>query len=542
MAFNGSGLFVRLYNWVFDRDNSIKIQAQRMDDEMDGFATGLSNCVTADGQTTTTAIIPFALGISTPSITVTSQRLAKTANYTVVNANKSKVLALGGTTCFTLTFTAASGYDADFRVTVLNEDTGRAKIVDLNGTTFFLFPLQSVTVYASNSVWYADRPGRWKITAPVTVYVRTDGDDDNDGLANTSAGAFLTLQQAWTWALAYIDISGFYLTIQVADGTYTSASYVLDAGSMLVGQQNDSHVQIVGNITTPANCILAGDLAGVVINQNARVWLQGFRFKSSAGVGISVTQDAWCAYSYVDFNDCAVAHYSANKAGQIYDNGNISITHSAPVHGIISDAAVGYETIGTTTLVGTPGFAGGYIVCNQGGKFTHHTKTYSGAATGPRFNAINGGIISAATQTVLPGNAAGTLDDTSIFIPGDSSDTSGLYPGWQTFTPVVTPGSTGAITTGTCTCRYKTEQRSRTVVMTLPISANTATGWFAVTIPGSPKADGAATGVWALGGSGAGALGVSITAGFATITLVKYDGTVPTGTGTIQLTFEFELS
>lgn len=59
MAFNGSGVFVRLYNWVNDRNNGIKIQATRMDNEMDGMATGLSTCMTKDGQSTPTANIPL---------------------------------------------------------------------------------------------------------------------------------------------------------------------------------------------------------------------------------------------------------------------------------------------------------------------------------------------------------------------------------------------------------------------------------------------------------------------------------------------------
>lgn len=59
MAFNGAGLFVRLYNWVQDRNNGIKILATRMDAEMDGFATGLSTCITKDGQQTVMANIPF---------------------------------------------------------------------------------------------------------------------------------------------------------------------------------------------------------------------------------------------------------------------------------------------------------------------------------------------------------------------------------------------------------------------------------------------------------------------------------------------------
>jgi hypothetical protein len=50
MAFNGSGTFNRLYNWVNDRDNNVKILASKMDQEMDGFATGLSNCITRNGE------------------------------------------------------------------------------------------------------------------------------------------------------------------------------------------------------------------------------------------------------------------------------------------------------------------------------------------------------------------------------------------------------------------------------------------------------------------------------------------------------------
>ena len=60
MPFNGSGLFERVYNWATDKANGIKIRADRMDAEMDGFATGLSNTITKDGQTAITANIPFA--------------------------------------------------------------------------------------------------------------------------------------------------------------------------------------------------------------------------------------------------------------------------------------------------------------------------------------------------------------------------------------------------------------------------------------------------------------------------------------------------
>lgn len=60
MSFNGSGVFLRLYNWVNDAAANIKIRADRMDAEFNGIATGLTNCITKDGQTTVTANLPMA--------------------------------------------------------------------------------------------------------------------------------------------------------------------------------------------------------------------------------------------------------------------------------------------------------------------------------------------------------------------------------------------------------------------------------------------------------------------------------------------------
>ncbi len=59
MPFNGSGTFNRIFNWQDDADNNIDIEPDRMDGEDDGFATGLSNCIAKDGQTTITANIPL---------------------------------------------------------------------------------------------------------------------------------------------------------------------------------------------------------------------------------------------------------------------------------------------------------------------------------------------------------------------------------------------------------------------------------------------------------------------------------------------------
>jgi hypothetical protein len=59
MAYNGTGLFQRLYSWANDAVGGILIRADRMDAEMDGFASGLSNAITRDGQGKPTATIDW---------------------------------------------------------------------------------------------------------------------------------------------------------------------------------------------------------------------------------------------------------------------------------------------------------------------------------------------------------------------------------------------------------------------------------------------------------------------------------------------------
>lgn len=59
MAFNGSGVFVRLYSWVAQQTAGFKIDSVKMDAEDNGFATGLSQCITTNGQSLVTADTPW---------------------------------------------------------------------------------------------------------------------------------------------------------------------------------------------------------------------------------------------------------------------------------------------------------------------------------------------------------------------------------------------------------------------------------------------------------------------------------------------------
>lgn len=108
MAFNGSGVFSRLFNWVTDKTNLVPVTASRMDSEMDGMATGLSSCLVKDGQQTATARIPFALGVSSMAGSVSSASYAQTndANTGLYFPNTDEIgLTAGGTAVLTSTAT-----------------------------------------------------------------------------------------------------------------------------------------------------------------------------------------------------------------------------------------------------------------------------------------------------------------------------------------------------------------------------------------------------------------------------------------------------
>ena len=97
MPFNGSGLFVRAYNWVQDKANGILVTASRMDGDSDGFATGLSNCMTRDGQSPATADIPMggfkltglANGVAATDATTVGQVQSLVAAETFFNIGSS---------------------------------------------------------------------------------------------------------------------------------------------------------------------------------------------------------------------------------------------------------------------------------------------------------------------------------------------------------------------------------------------------------------------------------------------------------------------
>ena len=121
MSFS-SGTFTRLYNFVTDKANGIRVRADRMDAELDGFATGLSKAVLKDGTQTMTADLPMAgfkiTGLGAP--TASSDAVTKTYADALSTARRETVAA-ATTANGTLATAFANGQTVD-GVTLATDD------------------------------------------------------------------------------------------------------------------------------------------------------------------------------------------------------------------------------------------------------------------------------------------------------------------------------------------------------------------------------------------------------------------------------------
>lgn len=88
MARNGTGTFVRLYDFTNDELNTLPISSLKFDNELDGMATALSDSISRDGQTTIAANIPLnsfkitGLGDATAATDALNRQSADARYYT----------------------------------------------------------------------------------------------------------------------------------------------------------------------------------------------------------------------------------------------------------------------------------------------------------------------------------------------------------------------------------------------------------------------------------------------------------------------------
>jgi hypothetical protein len=363
--------------------------------------------------------LPGRIGSSAITAALTNARLAKTGTYTVLNSDKRKTVALGGSAFYTLTVNAASGYDADFQIMVVNEDTGRGKTIAISGiTNFILYPGQSFILFNQNNTWRTIGPGRWKQGGTVNLFCDfTNGDNLNDGLAAGTGNAKKTLQSAFDAIINDFDFKGTSsgptrAVINMAAST-TDTTGIHIAGHAFVGAQGGAAVKILGGsgakVTTTGTDALAFDC-------NTQVQIQGVELSTvTSGDCIHCELGAQVyILSSVTFGACAGSHMSVNTGGRIYRNANYTVSGNATTAHMLGQGSAGAITgSGLTITVSANITVGFWALMSNASCLVATTETYSLGAftvTGKRYEADNLALISTngGGANYFPGTVAGT--------------------------------------------------------------------------------------------------------------------------------------
>lgn len=249
---------------------------------------------------------------------------------------------------------------------------------------------------------------REKLGAARTYYVRTDGSDSNDGLTDSSAGAFLTIQKAINVIAENLDIGGQNVTVQVRDGTYSIASTI--SLKNVIGFAAAGNLVIRGNSSTPANVHVSSTASGFSSNNLFAVWDIKDMKISASGSGISCSNGSQVRFGNIDFGACTTMLVSSG--GLVKALGGYSITGDASfAFGSSSYAGVLDISFVTGTLGGTGARSFFRFVNSQTlGIIEATSAAFSGSATGTRYNVVNNSVIqtNGGGANFFPGNAAGT--------------------------------------------------------------------------------------------------------------------------------------
>lgn len=285
-----------------------------------------------------------------------------------------------------------SGANILTRTTVTSSSNAGAVVTLSAGTKQVYITLPAVQV-----AWLRER-----VTANRTYYVRTDGSNSNDGLANTAGSAFLTIQKAVDVIRATLDISaGVVVTIQIADGTHTGAvtiGSIVGAGTLTI-QGNSSTPSSVVISTTSATCFSFSGISSKTTLKDVRVQT------TTSGYGIIAGEGSFIQLGNIVFGACADGHVAVITQASLTFTSNYSVVGASTSHlYLLSGGRV--VCIGkTVTITGTPAVIFWLDMSSLSTAYLA-SNTYSGSITGTKYTVKENSVC--AGGGTLPGTGGST--------------------------------------------------------------------------------------------------------------------------------------
>ena len=244
------------------------------------------------------------------------------------------------------------------------------------------------------------------LSADRTYYVRTDGSDSNDGLSNSSGGAFLTIAKAMA-ACTQIDFNGHTVTVQLGNGTYSESVNV----PKIVGQGAFYNFILQGDTSTPSNVVISqsGSYVGCIeVPLTTLIWVKGVKVVASSGYGIAVRG------GYIKWSNC---DFGAVNQGHIYVEFGVAesfdaytISGDATYHFQASGPGAFLKAIGQTVTISGSRAISVFASATMGGVVNAASIDFgSWTVTGTRYGVETNAVVQTfgAGASFFPGDTAG---------------------------------------------------------------------------------------------------------------------------------------
>lgn len=256
---------------------------------------------------------------------------------------------------------------------------------------------------------------REKLTADRTYYVRTDGNDINTGLSNTSGGAFLTITKALS-VCTTIDFNGWSVIIQLGNGTRTETLAI----PVTVGQGLVGNFILRGDTSTPSNVVLNAqyDWTPVITaGTGARIRVEGIKFaagSTSWGMYLNANKGGSLEYQWCEFTGARYSDMSVQYGGFAQGMQTVTLSGSTYTHLLAEAGGTLLTTNQTIVFSGTVTYNDSFAVAQTNGMMRSDGMTFSGSyasAVGRRYNCITGGgiTVGGAGTSYFPGSTAGNV-------------------------------------------------------------------------------------------------------------------------------------
>jgi hypothetical protein len=250
-----------------------------------------------------------------------------------------------------------------------------------------------------------------------TLWVRTDGNDSNDGSANTTGAAMLTLQGAINKAADIFNLAGRILYVKMGNtGTYAGFSTSHIPYCLVQGNESNPDAYVITNQTKAGQWGPAGCVSGTL-------HLSGLRLSNlyTAHQTLEIAGGAHTILNTVSFQTPAAfpwSHIIVWQGGNLtVGTGAMKFVGSATAALAMAGGDCQFVSGSQIVLTGTPHFSIAFLHATLGSRVSIGGVgvTVSGASTGKKYHATGNSTVFLST-TVLPGDLAGSAETGAVVL------------------------------------------------------------------------------------------------------------------------------